>query len=397
MKISNTPDYFNRQDLVLEKGTGDKIKKTSLLVIGAGAGGNELLKNLVLMGFGHMTIIDFDYIEDSNLSKSTLFKKEDIGKSKALVAAERLNEYALHDNPSIIGIHGNLITEVGKGIIKDHDIVICCVDTMNARAYINDWCVRLAKPFFEMGFENFDVNISFFCPNENGFQVCLREQIGQGIFDSNRNSCSGYKKDDKDLAKIPTIQFTAALAGVLIATEIVKFLNGNSSLKNKTLFFYGRTFETLIISYKPDITCKIHEEFNLQLIEVDTPENISLKQYIDNLQKITNDKILLKLPETYVISAKCHGCGSEIVYEKRQSIIYDYERWCTHCRESENFTEQLNFERNVNEISELHENCENQILNRKFDSLGVPENEIMFATGLNEFPPNYYHFKNKLI
>jgi hypothetical protein len=57
----------------------------------------------------------------------------------------------------------------------------------------------------------------------------------------------------------------------------------------------------------------------------------------------------------------------------------------------------LNFERNVNEISELHENCVEQILNRKFDSLGVPENEIMFATGLNEFPPKYYHFKNKLI
>jgi len=147
---------------VIGEETNEKIKSTSILVVGVGAGGNELLKNLILMGFGHFTIIDFDFIEDSNLSRTTLFRKSDIGKSKAVTAAERLLEYSLHECPVINGIHGNIMQDIGPGIFLNHDIVVCCVDTFQARAYINDWCVRLKKPFFEMGFEKMNVDICFF-------------------------------------------------------------------------------------------------------------------------------------------------------------------------------------------------------------------------------------------
>ena len=73
-------DYFARQNMIISPETAQYIRDIRILCIGAGAGGNEVLKNLVLMGFGHITIVDFDHVEDSNLSRTILFRKEDIGK-----------------------------------------------------------------------------------------------------------------------------------------------------------------------------------------------------------------------------------------------------------------------------------------------------------------------------
>ena len=177
-------NFFARQELVIDNETGLKIKQSKVLVVGAGAGGNEVLKNLALMGFGNFTIVDFDPIESSNLSRTTLFSKDDIGKSKAEVAADVLKRVSLHEKPNIIAINSK-IQEVGKQVFLDNDIVVCCVDTNNARAYISDWCVKLRKPFFEMGFEKFVIQISFF-PNETKADSCLREIIGFGEFTGKR-------------------------------------------------------------------------------------------------------------------------------------------------------------------------------------------------------------------
>jgi adenylyltransferase/sulfurtransferase len=62
------------------------------LVIGAGALGNEIIKNLALTGIGNILLVDFDQIEPSNLSRSILFRETDRGRYKADVAAERARE-----------------------------------------------------------------------------------------------------------------------------------------------------------------------------------------------------------------------------------------------------------------------------------------------------------------
>ncbi|HAV20946.1 MAG TPA: thiamine biosynthesis protein ThiF, partial [Firmicutes bacterium] len=66
-----------------------KLKNAKVMVVGAGALGNEVIKNLALVGVGNILIIDMDIIENSNLSRSVLFRAEDCGRLKAEVAAER--------------------------------------------------------------------------------------------------------------------------------------------------------------------------------------------------------------------------------------------------------------------------------------------------------------------
>src|SRR3989304_1450212 len=67
----------------------EKVRAAKMLVVGAGALGNEVLKNLALMGVGHLMVIDFDTIEMANLSRSVLFRESHTGRPKAEVAAAR--------------------------------------------------------------------------------------------------------------------------------------------------------------------------------------------------------------------------------------------------------------------------------------------------------------------
>ncbi len=68
----------------------ERVEKAKILVVGAGALGNEVIKNLALMGVGNLYIVDFDTIEAANLSRSPLFRESDSGRRKAEVAAARV-------------------------------------------------------------------------------------------------------------------------------------------------------------------------------------------------------------------------------------------------------------------------------------------------------------------
>src|SRR5512145_2087818 len=84
-----------------------KLRRASVLVVGAGALGNEVLKNLTLVGIGRIVVIDMDEIEDSNLTRSVLFRARDRGKSKAIAAAEACRE--INPDTTITPIHGNVL------------------------------------------------------------------------------------------------------------------------------------------------------------------------------------------------------------------------------------------------------------------------------------------------
>ena len=386
-------DYFNRQNLMLSKDTGEKIKNTSIAVIGTGAAGNEVLKDLALMGFGKFLIVDFDVVEDSNLSKSTLFGKEDIGKPKAQVAAETLRQCILHENPDIKYINGDLITDVGKGIFFDYDIIICCVDTANCRAYINDWCVRAGKPFFEIGFKNYQVNVSFFAPEGDTYPVCLREYMGQGSFDGKRNSCSGLKMKDTDLQVIPTIQFTAALSGSIVSMELIKYLEGRSTLKNKTMYYFGLTHEVMFQTFEPNPNCEIHKEAFMPVTPVMVSANATVREVLSVVEKAIGQHALMKLPEEFVISGRCNGCGKKMQINRRKSKLWDHERWCDECRENPEYGQHLDFGNEWHTVSEITSNSDAEILSMTMQQLGVPQDDVIDVLGLESEEPTLFHVR----
>src|SRR5262249_5938514 len=88
----------------------ERLREARVLVVGAGALGNEVLKNLALVGLGTIEVIDLDVVEPSNLSRSVLFRGEDGGRPKAEVGSIRAGE--LIRVIRITPMHGDEITDV---------------------------------------------------------------------------------------------------------------------------------------------------------------------------------------------------------------------------------------------------------------------------------------------
>lgn len=113
-----------------------QVFNLKILVIGAGGLGCEIIKNLALTGFKHIHIIDMDVIDLSNLNRQFLFRQEDIGKSKAEVAAafvkNRINDPLLN----ITAFFGK-IQDKSPDYYKQFSCIICGLDSVEARRWIN--------------------------------------------------------------------------------------------------------------------------------------------------------------------------------------------------------------------------------------------------------------------
>jgi len=100
----------------------EKLLSARVMVVGAGAIGNEILKNLALLGIGHIFIVDLDTIENSNLTRSVLYREEDEGQPKALVAARRVRE--INPGIKVTAFHGNIAYDLGLGVFRAMDVVM---------------------------------------------------------------------------------------------------------------------------------------------------------------------------------------------------------------------------------------------------------------------------------
>src|SRR5216683_1001961 len=160
---------FSRHEMV--PGWSQKrLSESRVLVVGAGALGNEALKNLALLGVGELGVIDFDVIEPSNLPRCVLFQEEDLGGRKAIVAAKRVREL----NPAVTTrpLVADVMTEVGTGFIEEFDVILGCLDNIGARYKLNRLCRLANVPWLNAGIDAFCGQVGLFDPNEGPCYEC---------------------------------------------------------------------------------------------------------------------------------------------------------------------------------------------------------------------------------
>jgi molybdopterin/thiamine biosynthesis adenylyltransferase/rhodanese-related sulfurtransferase len=136
------------------------LKRSSVLVVGAGGLGAPTLIYLAAAGVGKITVIDADTIALSNLQRQVLFKTQDLGQSKSKISSQKLAD--LNPEVEVVAIAERFTVTNAMNLIKAHDLVIDCTDNFATRYLINDACVLCSKPFIYGSIYRFEGQLSVF-------------------------------------------------------------------------------------------------------------------------------------------------------------------------------------------------------------------------------------------
>ncbi|KAK2810980.1 hypothetical protein FQN50_002573 [Emmonsiellopsis sp. PD_5] len=153
-----------------------KIRKSKVLLVGAGGIGCELLKNLVLTGFGEIHIIDLDTIDLSNLNRQFLFRHEHIKKSKALVAKDVASKF--RGDASLHAYHANIKdAQFNVAFFETFDIVYNALDNLDARRHVNRMCLAANVPLIESGTTGFNGQVQVIKKGRTECYDCNAKQV----------------------------------------------------------------------------------------------------------------------------------------------------------------------------------------------------------------------------
>ena len=148
-----------------------KLKAARVLVVGCGGLGCPVLQYLAAAGVGTLGLLDFDTVDDSNLQRQVLYATADVGRPKAVVAAEKLRA----QNPFIeLRTHQVLLSAANAlALFAEYDLVVDCSDNFATRYLVNDACVMLGKPLVFGAIFKFEGQVSVFNYQHGPTYRCL--------------------------------------------------------------------------------------------------------------------------------------------------------------------------------------------------------------------------------
>ena len=279
----------------------DVVSTAHVMVVGCGALGNEVLKNLVLMGVRHLVVVDFDVVEADNLTRSVFFAIDDAkaGRKKALVIAERLQK--MNPATEVQAICGDIAYDVGLGLICRMDVVIGCVDNRWARYCINRLCMRAGKPWVDGGIDHLEGTARVFMPGENCYACSLGPE---GLRDlAFRLPCAGTVRRDMESGKVPTTSIAASIIAAVQVQEALKLIckkqmnqDEASSLCGKMFYYEGMHLSTRLVSFKAyDEDCPVHEQWE-PVVQTTITSHDTVAEVLDELgQTLHTDTVSFSL------------------------------------------------------------------------------------------------------
>lgn len=214
---------YSRQIMLEEIGyVGmEKLKDAKICVVGAGGIGNPVVTQLVGMGIGKIRLVDRDVVEISNLHRQHLYTDLDVGKVKVEAALERLQK--MNPGVDIEAIPISVTPFTAEDIIRDCNIVIDALDSIDARYALNDACLKLRIPFIYGGAIGMVGSVCTILPYESACLRCIFPELSE----EEMPTCSTEGVH-------PSILYLVAGAQVSEAIKIV--VGQQPSLVNKLLY-----------------------------------------------------------------------------------------------------------------------------------------------------------------
>ncbi len=281
------------------------VEGSKVLVVGAGALGNEVIKNLVLMGVGHIYIIDFDTIEAANLSRSPLFREGDSGRQKAEVAAARARE--LNPDVRVQYLHGDVTTDLGLGVFRRMDVIIGCLDNREARLAVNRFAYWMDKPWVDGAIQELLGLVRVFVPGQGAcFECSLTEHARRDL--AVRYSCPLLARQNVLLGKVPTTPTISSIIGAMQSQEALKIIHGMPVEPGKVIHFNGMVNQMHTTSYRPRQDCESHWKFG-KIVELPArAETTTMEEMVRTARADLGPQAVIELDQELVLGLECPEC-----------------------------------------------------------------------------------------
>jgi len=294
-----------------------RLRDARILVVGAGALGNEVIKNLALLGVGHVRVADMDHIELSNLSRSVLFREADEGKAKATCAARAARD--LYPQMDIAPLEGNILAEVGLGYFRWADVVVGALDNREARVFVNSACARVGRPWIDGGIEVLHGVVRGFAPPTTACYECTMSEVDWDLLNK-RRSCSLLARRALAQRGTPTTPTTASIIAALQVQELIKILHRMEALIGSGLVFDGAAHSSYLVNYPINPDCPWHEPPAPIEVLAGFTSSMPLRELWREGEQRLGSIDALDLSRELVRELVCPGCG------QRESILQPVEK-----------------------------------------------------------------------
>ena len=330
-----------------------KLKAAKVLVVGSGGLGSPMLLYLTAAGVGHIGIVDFDVVDESNLQRQVLFTVDDIGKLKAETAKSRLEKL----NPHVkFTVYNNAFTKDNAlEIIKDYDVVADGTDNFPTRYLVNDACVLAGKTNVYASIFRFEGQVSVFnFLNEDGtrganYRDLFPEPPPPGMVPS----CA----EGGVLGVLPGI------IGSMQASEVIKVITGVGEPLNGRLFLFdAASFTTRVLKVRKNSKTQISELINYEEfcgIGIDNGEDKVKEVTVQDLKKWQDEGVDFQLidvrqPYEYEIA----NLGGELIpqAELAQNLgkISTTKKVIIHCRSGKRSADAIQDLQNLGDFDNLY-------------------------------------------
>jgi molybdopterin/thiamine biosynthesis adenylyltransferase len=308
--VNDDHDRYHRQGLITWWDQ-ERLRDANILVVGAGALGNELVKNLVLMGVGRILVVDMDDVENSNLARCVFFRSEDEGQPKAQILARRATE--LNPDIEIIPLIGDVRLTVGLGVFAEVDLVLGGLDNREARLFVNQACWKTSTPWIDGAIEGLMGVVRVFVPPDSACYECTLGERDHELIAA-RRTCAMLTREEMLSGKTPTTATTSSVVAGMQAQEAIKLLHaerlGPPALTGAGFQFVGTNHDSYVVRYGRREDCLSHDTYDpdgVKVIAHDTP----FAELLTLAQEELGENAVLELEHEIVVSGSCQQCGCE--------------------------------------------------------------------------------------
>jgi len=342
----------------------NKLAAAKVMVVGAGALGNEVLKNLALLGVGLVYITDFDEIEASNLTRSVLFRHKDCGRPKAEAAADAIRD--INPDTKVVPMLANIMTDVGLGLFRDVDVVISCLDNREARLWVNRQCWKVNTPWIDGGIQEINGVVKVFAPPDSACYECAMTENDYRLINL-RYSCPLLRREDMLAGKVPTAPTISSIIAGMQVQEALKLIHGLPVESGTACIFNGVTNQFYKTAFQRREDCLSHETYPeavaLPLAATTNTAN-DLFAALAAEYKI-EETMRLELDRDLVVSVSCDECKTHQRIMKPQQLVGMQHAICPKCGQ----TSKPTLEHSIDSKSAL--------ASETLASLGIPRYDIV--------------------